>query len=179
MMTFAVVYVLNGLFPYTGLAAIVFFPAIAPINGFIIVVGFFKTRNVRPLEFRLTWTAIAFMTVLIAIAAYPQESRPHVIKQIFYSIAAVKNYDNAPVSDLTLPRSVFNYGRYNSEVKGAHERFVVALFKYQNSALADSAWSAYQKDRWRAKKNDNLDIKDQLETGQDKLIWWTLEKLKK
>jgi hypothetical protein len=172
--TLCMFYILIKLFPYTGLGRIIALPLAFILNSSVIILGIVITRNLKHTRYTLSWISIVLLTVLNTIVIYPQESRPNISKQILYSISAINNFDHSPLADLELPLS-------ESSIKGGHERYVVALYKYRQQIPLDGTYYIY---RESSSYYFDTSIKsiDELPTkliGNDKLIWWFLEKTKK
>lgn len=108
---------------------------------------------------------------MITLNLYPQEFRPSVWKQFNYTIDVVSNYDKISEDDLNL----FNESKYNAfdkSVPDDRERYVAALHKYQHVIKRDGSVFLYGNKDKPIKKETR--IKNELETGQDKLLWLLL-----
>jgi hypothetical protein len=178
--------ILGYLFPFTGFVAIVLIPFIVVVDIAMILITIRYTKNTSKLIYALTWIVLSVLIFFFTLIFYPQESRPLVIEQIGYSISAIKNYDNSTIDDLNLPFKVENFERYDCPVKDAHERYVVSLFKFRNQIPLDSSFYLYREDKQNIITSDYEpritsinEIPVKLRTGQDKMIWWILNKLKK
>ncbi|MBP1993049.1 hypothetical protein [Paenibacillus eucommiae] len=166
-------YILIELFPYTGLGRIVALPSIFILNTIIIVLGVYITHrlNRKRLSYTLAWFTILLLTVLNTIVLYPQEFSPSVSKQVWYSISAIKNFDDSPIKDMKLPISHTN--------EGANEKYIVALYKYRLQIPLDGSYFIYREYKSDMSSNDTAiktieDIPTKLK-GHHKLIWWFLE----
>jgi hypothetical protein len=166
------------LFPYTGLGRIVALPTIFMVNSLIIIAALKWTRNLKFSTSSLVWLAVSILTIIIAIAFYPQEGSPHVVKQVGYSISAIKNYDSIQLSDLEILISP------KDNQKGIDEKYVVALYKYRNQIPLDGSFHIYRENKRNITSYKDTSIKaineipKKLE-GHHKLIWWYLERTRK
>jgi len=102
------------------------------------------------------------------VTFYLQEFSPSVPKQVWYSVTAIKNYDNSTLSDMDLQKN---------EKEGAPERYVVALYKYRKQIPLDGSFHIYGDSDYPTIRNIN-DIPQNL-YPHHKLIWWYLEKFRK
>lgn len=182
-------FIINGLsllFPYTGLRAIVVYPVIIVLNSVLIFGTILLTKNINGVLFGLILSFVTVTMVILTISLHPQEFRPNAFKQIAHSISAIKNFENSPLTDLDLPFTVQDFSRYDCDMKDSEERYIVALYKYRNTIPLDGSFKVYREEKTGAisydydlsvKKID--DIPRKLKTGQDKLIWWILERLEK
>ncbi len=164
--------VFGNLFPWTGLKAIIVLPVIYGIFIAIIILGVFLTRNINS-KFRIAiWSIIFLVNSLIAASMYPQEFRPTVLKQIVYTLTVVKNYQEITKEDLILYIED-EYYPYDKSVPDDRERYVAALHKFKNEIKKDGSQFLFgKKDKPILK---DTDIQANLETGQDRLIWWLLQ----
>ncbi|UOK42215.1 MULTISPECIES: hypothetical protein [Flavobacterium] len=161
------------MFPWTGLAAIIFVPVIYIIGILIILLGMRISKNKKFAYFFFIWITIIALNTLLAINMYPQEFRPSVTNQIKFTFQVVTNFDSITEDDLKLCM-LDDFNRYDCQIKNSRERYVAALYKYQLNIPRDGNNFLYG-------RTDNpimkmTDIKSNLATGQDKLIWWLLEK---
>lgn len=176
-LTLIMLHFLGELFPYTGLQAIIMYPFIVIVNSLIILGAIFLTRKLNTLVYISTWIATFMLTIYIAMKSFPQDGGPGVFEQISYGISAIENFDRSPKTDLDLPKTTVDFGRF-----GAEERYIVALYKYRNTIPLDGSFSLCQH---VVSYNTNTTIKSISEipkkfaTGHNKLIWWRLEHLEK
>lgn len=70
-------------FPNTGLGRIVYLPFIFLLNSTVIVFSLIKTKYLNRAAFV---SGAILLTLLFTIIFYPQESSPHVLKQIWDAI---------------------------------------------------------------------------------------------
>jgi hypothetical protein len=168
--------IFGNLFPWTGLKAIIMLPMIYGICVAIIILGTFLTRKLNFKSRTTIWIIIFLINSLIAAQLYPQEFRPTVLKQIGYTINVVKNYKSIFKEDLEL-YTEDEYYPYDKSVPDDKERYVAALFKFRNEINRDGSNFIYGDKNKPITESTN--IENNLETGQDKLIWWILETFKK
>lgn len=160
-------YILIVLFPYTGLGRIVALPNIFILNTIIIILGIYITRKLNHRRNNFAWIAIVLLTVINTVVFYPQESSPSVTKQVLYSVSAINNFDNSPISDLDLPLSD------DFDLKGESERYVVALYKYRQQIPLDGSFHTYGDEYDDTSIRSIEEIPKKLE-GHHKVIWWYL-----
>jgi len=163
--------IFGKLFPWTGLQAIIVIPMIYGICLVTTILGILMTKRQNSRIRILSWILLFILNSLIAASMYPQEFRPTVLKQIGYTIQVVTNFDKITKDDLKLFQET-EYYPYDKSVPNDRERYVAALIKYKNELKRDGSEFMYG----RKKKPIllNTDIKSNLETGQDKLMWWLL-----
>lgn len=180
LLTIITLSILRYLFPYTGLAAIIAFPFIYIINGILIFTTILLSKKFNPKKFIVTWGISTVVTVFISMVLFPQEFRPNVFKQISNSISVIYDYESCPYSDIDI---LFSSNKDNNNNNNTQERYIVALFKYRNSIPLDGSFHIYREDKLNiiGKENSAIhninEIQNKLGTGQDKLIWWVLERL--
>ncbi|OPH47164.1 hypothetical protein BC351_11705 [Paenibacillus ferrarius] len=80
-----VVWLLVEQFPFTGLGRIVALPLIFIVNSIIIIIGINQKIYKQP-RYTLRYVVIVLLTIVVSILFYPQESRPHVVKQIWDTV---------------------------------------------------------------------------------------------
>jgi hypothetical protein len=158
-------YILIELFPYTGLGRIIALPFIFILNFVIIILGIILTNKLTSGHKIWVWFVIVLLTVTNTVTFYPQEFRPSVPKQVWYSVTAIKNYDNSTLSDIDLQKN----GK-----EGAFEQYVVALYKYRQKIPLDGSFHIYGNDY--SPPIRNIDEIPQNLYPHHKLIWWYLEK---
>jgi hypothetical protein len=185
LLTIFVLHHLGELFPDTGLSIIVAYPLILFLNGLIILTLIQFTKNLQRLRYRIVWTVTTIFTTLIAIILYPQGHKANVFKQIGYSFSAIRHFDDSPITDLDLPFSVDDFSWYDCKIKDSEERYIVALYKYRQTIPLDGSFHILRQEKTGTDLCEKTSIKSIEEipnkfiTGQDKLIWWTLELLEK
>ncbi len=173
--------ILFYLFPYTGLGYIVFFPFIFLTNTIFLILVYYKlkTSNAQRLVFK--WLFANMCMTLFTIFTFPQEFRPNVAKQLYFSIKSIKNYPHSTFSDIELPYNVENYSSDNCQILDSKERYIVALYKYQNKIKSKdtsiSNFTMKNESDVNSKINEQNSkiIVEHFKTGQEKLMWWTLE----
>lgn len=110
--TILLLVILIQLFPYTGLARIIYIPTAIIINSLVILLCLVITN--KALWIKITKVVITIsITIWITIAGYPQESDPPVLVQSKNAIHAIQAMDNITREDLN--------------VNGNIDRYVVAL----------------------------------------------------
>lgn len=167
--------IFGSLFPWVGLKAIIAFPMIYIICLAIIISGVVLTKKIKLQSQIVVWVTIFLLNSLIAAHLYPQEFRPTVYKQIKFSINVIKNYDRIVKEDIELFRES-EYNPYDKSVPDDKERYIAALHKFRNEINRDGSVFIYgEKDKPIL---ENTNIENHLETGQEKLLWWALEKFK-
>ncbi|GIP36093.1 hypothetical protein [Paenibacillus sp. J2TS4] len=171
--TLLVMYFLIKLFPYTGLERIAALPSIFVINTMVIICGMAISPKISKQRYRIAmWIGMILLTITISIAAYPQESRPHIITQVKHAVTAIKNYENITKEDLELIGNK-KYGKNTNP----EQRYVVALYKYKHELPLDGTYKMYQRDPVyfydsRIRRIDDIPAKL---IGYHKVIWWYLD----
>jgi hypothetical protein len=164
--------ILDSLFPYPSFKAIVALPIIYGISSVIIILGVFLTKK---LNFKLqiaSWILIFVINTIVAVRFYPQQGSQTVLKQISNTYNVISNYETINKDDLEL-YTTNEYDAFDKYVPDDKERYVTALFKFRNEIKRDGSNFLYgQKDKPII---SDTNIKEQLDDGKDRLIWWILE----
>jgi len=167
----AKLFIFGNLFPWTGLKAIIVIPMIYGICIAVTIIGVLLTKKYNYRIRLVSWAIIFLLNFLIAASMYPQEFRPSVLKQILYTAKVIKNFKTITKDDLELYRKD-EYYSYDNSIPDDRERYVAALIKYEHELKRDGSEFMY------GKPNKPIlietDIESNLETGQDKLMWWLL-----
>lgn len=168
--------ILDYLFPYPGFKAIISLPMIYGICFLTIIFGIFLTKKLNYKSRIFLWFIIFIINSLIAAQLYPQQVGTTALRKIGYTFNVVNNYETISEKDLEL--YVENeYDAFDKSIPDDKERYVAALYKFKNDINRDGSTFIYgQKDKPIL---ENTNIKEQFETGQDKLIWLLLETFKK
>jgi hypothetical protein len=175
---------LGKLFPYTGLAAIIIIPFIVIVNIIINIITVYLSRNKSQLTFIIIWVLAFALTQYFTMRNFPQDFRPNTIQQLKNIKTGIDAYANLTIQDLDLPFKVTDFSRYDCEIIDAQEKYIVTLFKYKNIIPLDGSFHIYREDviggyydrDTRITKIDSIPI--MLRTGQEKLIWYILQKTK-
>ncbi len=82
-------FVLGNIFPYTGLQAIVTYPATFILNSIVVLLGVYMTRKLAGFFYILVWTLAFFLAIHFVIYLFPQDFGPSVYevlsRKIFHS----------------------------------------------------------------------------------------------
>ncbi|MDO3413413.1 hypothetical protein QWJ34_26930 [Saccharibacillus sp. CPCC 101409] len=74
-------FVLFAIFPYTGLARIITVPQTYFMNLIVIGLGVLAVRLLKNRHTAWIWGIVVFLTLVITVWVYPQESKPHIVYQ--------------------------------------------------------------------------------------------------
>ncbi|WP_121667383.1 hypothetical protein [Mesonia aquimarina] len=164
--------ILDSLFPYPGFKAIVALPIIYGISSVIIILGVFLTKKLNLKLQIASWILIFVINTIVAVRFYPQQGRQTAIKQIVNTYNVISNYGTINKNDLEL-YTTNEYNAFDKNVPDDKERYITALFKFRNEIKRDGSNFLYgQKDKPIL---GDTNIKEQLDDGKDRLIWWILE----
>ena len=164
--------ILDSLFPYPGFKAIVALPIIYGISSVIIILGVFLTKKLNLKLQIASWILIFVINTIVAVRFYPQQGRQTAIKQIVNTYNVIINYGTINKDDLEL-YTTNEYDAFDKNVPDDKERYITALFKFRNEIKRDGSNFLYgQKDKPIL---GDTNIKEQLDDGKDRLIWWILE----
>jgi hypothetical protein len=125
----------------------------------------------------VAWFGIIVLTMFTSTALYPQESSPHIFVQMGYGFSAIKQYHQAPLTDLDL----ILLTNSKRDVKNPEERYVVALYKYRDQIPLDGTYHIYRDNEngsipyWRDTTVNSLDEIPSKLIGHHKVIWWVLK----
>jgi hypothetical protein len=169
---------LNNLFPYTGFGAIITIPLIFFFIFFILFCTYKLTKHICTKNIFTINIIVGLLLILFSTAVYPQDGRTSPFNQISNAVKAIMNYEKSTIKDLNLPYE-------QREASDYEERYIVALYKFQNEVLEDSSYNLYREYKaniiettYDPKIKSKDEIYQKLKTGKDKAIWWVLTKLK-
>ena len=177
---------LGYFFPFTGLQAIIAIPFTFILVSVITFICYKLTKTASQKQIFYTWILLISFCSFITLALYPQDARPNVINQIIYTFQTISSYDKIKIEDLDLPYKLDDYSRYDCKIPNSQERYIVALYKYQNMIIKDTNYNLYRENlsniietTYNPKIKSKDEIFKNLKTGQHKWIWSYLERNKK
>lgn len=172
------IFQLGKLFPFTGFGAIISIPLIFILIFFILFFTYKLTINASTKSIFIVNIIVGLFLIFISTAIYPQDGRTSPINQISNSIKAILNYEKSTIADLKLPYE-------EQDAVDYEERYIVALYKFQDYIVNDSLYNLYREDKaniiettYEPKIKSKNEIFQKLKTGKDKSIWWVLTKVK-
>ena len=62
----------------------------------------------------------------------------------------ISNYDKSEIADLELPITTVNFSGKRSRIKGAKEKYIVALYKYKNTIPLDRSFHIFREGKRNA-----------------------------
>ena len=161
------------LFPWTGLGVIIIAPIIFLLAGAVVLFGMKISQNMTYLFSILTWIGIFIFNTFLILGMYPQDFRPSAMTQLKSTFGVISDFENITKKDLELYK-IDNFTRYDCDVGNSRELYIGALYKYQNQISRDGSHLLFG--RLNQPVIEETNIESFFKAGQDKFLWWYLEK---